>query len=206
MEKPQMEFYIGRHLRESWERENEKYNAHISSLRTISCDESCRGVFVDGKEYENSKDYRVAVVPNGTGGVCEKAYPLQPVEDDLPTGFEKALKSEPVQAIMTVIMTYLTDSQRQIVYEKLGRRVAPEQPSPSTAEAIEKEAMDFADSIERRGCAYWSGMKKGFIAGRSKSIARIADLEAEVERLKESNEGLFNLLPKKYQEILKQHL
>jgi hypothetical protein len=35
------------------------YNDHINSLRTIPCDESGRGVFIDGKEYEEGKDYRV---------------------------------------------------------------------------------------------------------------------------------------------------
>lgn len=52
--------------------------------------------------------------------------------------FENALKREPVQAVMVVIMTYLTDEQRKIVYEKLGRRV--ESPLPTDIKKIRDEA------------------------------------------------------------------
>ena len=31
------------------------------------------------------------------------------------------------------------------------------------------EAEGYADAIERRGCAYWSGMRRGYIAGRLQS-------------------------------------
>ena len=31
------------------------------------------------------------------------------------------------------------------------------------------EAERFADDIERRGCAFWSGLRKGYIAGRAMS-------------------------------------
>jgi hypothetical protein len=37
----------------------EAYDSHIASLRTIPCDESCRGVFIHGCEYEEGKDYEV---------------------------------------------------------------------------------------------------------------------------------------------------
>lgn len=36
-----------------------EYNAHIATLRTLPCDESAKGMFVDGKSYEEGKDYRV---------------------------------------------------------------------------------------------------------------------------------------------------
>lgn len=41
------------------------------------------------------------------------------------TDFENALLREPVQAILTCIMSYTTEEQRMVIYEKLGRRVAP---------------------------------------------------------------------------------
>lgn len=50
------------------------------------------------------------------------------------TDFENALLREPVQAILTCIMSYTTEEQRKVIYEKLGRRVVP------TPASLEQEA------------------------------------------------------------------
>lgn len=59
------------------------YNAHISSLRTISCDESCRGVFKDKGEYEEGKDYKMVLHYHAPDEKELLAVPLSPaVQED----------------------------------------------------------------------------------------------------------------------------
>lgn len=41
---------------------------------------------------------------------------------------------------------------------------------------IEKLAEEFADAHERRGCAYWNGLYRGYIAGVSNFISSKRDV------------------------------
>lgn len=41
---------------------------------------------------------------------------------------------------------------------------------------LEQQAAQFADSLERRGCAYWNGLKNGFIAGHISRNDEIRDI------------------------------
>jgi hypothetical protein len=63
----------------------DNFKAHIASLRTIPCDESCRGVFIHGCEYEEGRDYERVGKHMGTPPEGMYAIPLSPPvqEDDL---------------------------------------------------------------------------------------------------------------------------
>lgn len=92
MEKPEDEFYLGRHLIESLERDRAAYNAHLASLRTIPCHLSCKEVFIHDCDYQEGKDYRLQDDPcpyfddiNDPVEYTTYAYPVvaQVSEDDL---------------------------------------------------------------------------------------------------------------------------
>jgi predicted RNase H-like nuclease (RuvC/YqgF family) len=114
--------------------------------------------------------------------------------------FENALQQEPVQAILMVIMTYTTESQRQIIYEKLGRRVAhPPPPADivAEAEAVAQRRFDsnVADTVSIEVCiAYY---KEAHISCAQSYLARCAEMgellmtkDGEIESLKNDVAGL----------------
>lgn len=107
-----------------------------------------------------------------------------------PAPFENALKQEPVQAVMMVIMRYLTDEQRKIVWEKLGRRV------DQSIAITDLELTDETERLYPKEIVIGKESKVQFTfnevveiqrhcygLGRKKSIARERELEAEVKRL-----------------------
>jgi predicted alternative tryptophan synthase beta-subunit len=99
--------------------------------------------------------------------------------------FENALKQEPVQAIMMVMMRYLTDEQRKIVYEKLGRRVCP---SPTDESALKDEAEALypyePSSYSCSDMELTDGQRAAYIEGRKVNIERIKELENKAAGLK----------------------
>lgn len=86
------------------------------------------------------------------------------------TDFENALLREPVQAILTCIMSYTTEEQRKVIYEKLGRRVVP------VPASLEQEA-------ER---LYPDGENHAQVK-RSAHIAAARQYMGEIERLRAEN-------------------
>lgn len=46
-------------------------------------------------------------------------------------------------------------------------------------ERIEKDAEDYADSVDRRGCSFWRGLKMGYVAASTKEHERMAELLKE---------------------------
>jgi hypothetical protein len=107
--------------------------------------------------------------------------------DPDPTAFENALKQEPVQAVMMVIMRYLTDEQRKIVWEKLGRRV--DQSTAITDQELGDEAeklypiprVVYPDTYNENDRKAFE--RSAYICGRQKSIARERELRDQNEKM-----------------------
>lgn len=59
---------------------------------------------------------------------------------------------------------------------------------PEDKTHLEKEAEDYADSVDRRGCSFWRGLKMGYIAGATTSID-------ECIHILETHPGDMNLIP-----------
>lgn len=99
---------------------------------------------------------------------------------------ENAIQQEPVQAIMMLCMRYLTDEQRKIVYEKLGRRI-PQETLPTTEE-IEQEARELypQPGIQSSQLPIYQYQRMAHIAAVTKYTERIKELEKHLRHIYDS--------------------
>lgn len=103
------------------------------------------------------------------------------------SNIEEQIKKEPVHAIMTLIMRLCNDEQKQVVYEKLGRRV-DQSPDLPTEEELKDEAegkYKIYEAYTVSEKAVTTGLRKGYIEGRKKNIARIKELEEHLRNIYE---------------------
>lgn len=111
------------------------------------------------------------------------------------SNIEEQIKREPVHAIMTLIMRLCNDEQKQVIYEKLGRRVKTESPDPATEEALKAEAeMRYPQTAYELDT--WSNEsiinleRAAYLEGRRKNISRIKELEERLSRITMERDSL----------------
>jgi hypothetical protein len=75
---------------DEWRKKWQDYNAHISSLRTIPCENKCKDIFKDGESYEENVHHKAATAfdMNGENGMlCAVPLPQSAQEDDQKFGY-----------------------------------------------------------------------------------------------------------------------
>lgn len=97
---PNTDAWLRNHYRERWE----KYNAHLATLRTFQCDETCSGKWADGSKLTEGVDFKLGKVCRTyyesceIGSTCDKcllvAFPL-PVKSGATSAVEEAARMYP---------------------------------------------------------------------------------------------------------------